>query len=41
MQMLLNFRMTMVSDCNADHTEEEHAATLVAFRSKFGDSLKW
>lgn len=35
--MLLDFRTTMVSDCNADHTEEEHAATLIAFCSKFGD----
>jgi ureidoacrylate peracid hydrolase len=35
--MLLDFRTTMVSDCNADHTEEEHAATRIAFCSKFGD----
>ena len=35
--MLLDFRTTMVSDCNADHTEEEQAATLIAFCSKFGD----
>jgi ureidoacrylate peracid hydrolase len=35
--MLLDFRTTMVTDCNADHTEEEHAATLIAFCSKFGD----
>lgn len=35
--MLLDFRTTMVSDGNADHTEEEHAATLLAFCSKFGD----
>lgn len=35
--MLLDFRTTMVSDCNADHTDEEHAATLIAFCSKFGD----
>jgi ureidoacrylate peracid hydrolase len=35
--MLLDFRTTMVSDANADHTEDEHNATLVAFCSKFGD----
>ncbi len=35
--MLLNFRTTMVTDGTADHTEEEHNATLVAFCSKFGD----
>jgi ureidoacrylate peracid hydrolase len=35
--MLLDFRTTMVTDCNADHTDEEHNATLVAFCSKFGD----
>ncbi len=35
--MLLDFRTTMVSDCNADHTDEEHNATLTAFCSKFGD----
>jgi ureidoacrylate peracid hydrolase len=35
--MLLDFRTTMVTDCNADHTDEEHAATLIAFCSKFGD----
>jgi ureidoacrylate peracid hydrolase len=35
--MLLDFRTSMVTDCNADHTEEEHAATLIAFCSKFGD----
>jgi isochorismate hydrolase len=27
----------MVTDANADHTDEEHNATLVAFCSKFGD----
>jgi ureidoacrylate peracid hydrolase len=35
--MLLDFRTTMVTDANADHTDEEHNATLVAFCSKFGD----
>jgi len=35
--MLLDFRTTMVSDANADHTEDEHNATLVAFCRKFGD----
>jgi nicotinamidase-related amidase len=35
--MLVDFRTTMVSDANADHTEDEHNATLVAFCSKFGD----
>lgn len=27
----------MVSDANADHTEDQHNATLVAFCSKFSD----
>jgi isochorismate hydrolase len=35
--MLLDFRTTMVTDGNADRAEEEHAATLIAFCSKFVD----
>jgi len=35
--MLLDFRTTMVSNANADHTEDQRNATLVAFCSKFGD----
>jgi ureidoacrylate peracid hydrolase len=35
--MLLNFRTTMISDCNADHTDEEHNATLISFCINFGD----
>ena len=35
--MLLNFRTTMVSDGNADHTDAEHDATLIKFCINFGD----
>jgi ureidoacrylate peracid hydrolase len=35
--MLLNFRTTMVSDANADHTDAEHNATLIGFCINFGD----
>ena len=35
--MLLNFRTTMVSDANADHTDAEHNATLCHFAVNFGD----
>jgi ureidoacrylate peracid hydrolase len=35
--MLLNFRTTMVSDANADHTDAEHNATLISFCINFGD----
>jgi ureidoacrylate peracid hydrolase len=35
--MLLDFRTTMVSDCNADHTDAEHNATLINFAINFGD----
>lgn len=35
--MLLDFRTTMVSDANADHTDEEHNATLINFCINFGD----
>ena len=35
--MLLDFRTTMVSDANADHTDEEHNATLINFCTNFGD----
>jgi ureidoacrylate peracid hydrolase len=35
--MLLDFRTTMVSDANADHTDDEHNATLINFCINFGD----
>jgi ureidoacrylate peracid hydrolase len=35
--MLLDFRTTMVSDANADHTDAEHNATLINFCVNFGD----
>jgi ureidoacrylate peracid hydrolase len=35
--MLLNFRTTMVSDANADHSDAEHNATLINFCVNFGD----
>jgi nicotinamidase-related amidase len=35
--MLLDFRTTMVSDANADHTDAEHNATLINFCINFGD----
>jgi nicotinamidase-related amidase len=35
--MLLDFRTTMVSDANADHTDAEHNATLISFAINFGD----
>lgn len=35
--MLLDFRTTMISDANADHTDEEHNATLINFCINFGD----
>ena len=35
--MLLDFRTTMVSDCNADRSDAAHNATLVNFCSSFGD----
>jgi len=35
--MLLDFRTTMISDANADHSDEEHNATLINFCINFGD----
>ncbi|HSD44020.1 MAG TPA: isochorismatase family cysteine hydrolase [Burkholderiales bacterium] len=35
--MLLDFRTTMVSDANADHSDAEHNATLINFAINFGD----
>lgn len=35
--MMLNFKVTMVSDALATHTDEIHAASLNAFYSIFGD----
>jgi nicotinamidase-related amidase len=37
--MMLNFRTVMVSDGCATATDEEHAASLVAFHLQFGDVL--
>ena len=36
---MLNFRTVMVSDGCAAMTDEEHAASLVAFYLQFGDVL--
>lgn len=35
--MLLDFRTTMISDANADRSDEEHNASLIAFCNMFGD----
>jgi ureidoacrylate peracid hydrolase len=35
--MMLNFKVAMVSDALATHTDEEHNATLSAFYGQFGD----
>jgi ureidoacrylate peracid hydrolase len=35
--MMLNFKVIMVSDALATHTDEEHNATLSAFYGQFGD----
>jgi ureidoacrylate peracid hydrolase len=37
--MMLNFRVVMVSDACAAMTDEEHAASLIAFHLQFGDVL--
>jgi ureidoacrylate peracid hydrolase len=37
--MMLNFKVIMVSDALATHTDEEHNATLSAFYGQFGDVL--
>jgi len=37
--MMLNLRSTMVSDCNASATDEEHASALINFHLFFGDVL--
>jgi nicotinamidase-related amidase len=37
--MMLNFRAVMVSDACAAVTDEEHAASLIAFHLQFGDVL--
>ena len=37
--MMLNFRTVMVSDACAAVTDEEHAASLIAFHLQFGDVL--
>jgi hypothetical protein len=36
---MLEYRMAMVSDCNATSSDEEHAATLNKFLIYFGDVL--
>jgi ureidoacrylate peracid hydrolase len=35
--MMLNFKVVMVADCLATHTDEEHNATLSNFYGQFGD----
>jgi ureidoacrylate peracid hydrolase len=35
--MMLNFKVIMVADALATHTDEEHNATLSAFHGQFGD----
>jgi ureidoacrylate peracid hydrolase len=35
--MMLNFKVVMVSDALATHTDDEHNATLSAFYGQFGD----
>jgi ureidoacrylate peracid hydrolase len=35
--MMLNFKVAMVSDALATHSDEEHNATLSAFYGQFGD----
>jgi ureidoacrylate peracid hydrolase len=35
--MMLNFKVMMISDALATHTDEEHNATLSAFYGQFGD----
>lgn len=35
--MMVNFRTTMVSDCNASPRDEEHASALINFYVQFGD----
>ena len=35
--MMLNFKVVMVSDALATHTDQEHNATLSAFYGQFGD----
>jgi len=35
--MMLNFKVVMVSDAMATHTDDEHNATLSAFYGQFGD----
>jgi ureidoacrylate peracid hydrolase len=35
--MMLNFKVTMVADALATHTDAEHNASLAAFYSIFGD----
>jgi len=37
--MMLNFKTIMVSDGNSAHSDAEHAATLAAFYSVFGDVM--
>jgi ureidoacrylate peracid hydrolase len=37
--MMLNFKTVMISDGNAAVTDEEHAASLIAFYLNFGDVL--
>ena len=36
---MMNYRVAMVSDCNATSTDEEHAAALNGFQISFGDVM--
>jgi ureidoacrylate peracid hydrolase len=37
--MMLDYRVIMLSDANATHTDEEHAAALNTFLLFFGDVM--
>ena len=37
--MMLNFKTIMVTDANAAVTDEDHAASLIAFYLTFGDIM--
>ena len=36
---MMNYRVAMISDCNATSTDEEHAAALNGFQISFGDVM--
>ena len=37
--LMMNYRVAMISDCNATSTDEEHAAALNGFQISFGDVM--